>query len=72
MDGWSDFLTGPRLGDPEGILVGNFVTPPPGWENQKDFLLEKVKVKRLVKQMGMWLGGPKEDAPWSNGQVRAW
>ena len=23
-------------------------------------------------QMGMWSGGPKEDATWSNGQDRAW
>ena len=36
--GLSDFLTGPRLGDTEGILVGNFGTAP-GWGNQKDFFV---------------------------------
>ena len=39
------------MGDPEGILVVNFGTPP-GWENQKDFWLENENVKRSVKRTG--------------------
>ena len=59
------------MGDPEGIFVGKFGTAH-CWENQKGFRLENMKVKRLVKQMEMWLGVPKEDVPWPNGRVWAW
>ena len=72
--GWmvgQKFSTGPRLGDLERILVGNFGTAP-GWENHKDFWLENVKVNCSVKRMEMWSVDPKEDVPWSNGRVRAW
>ena len=40
--------------------------------NQKVFWLENVKVKRSVKWVEVWLGVLKEEASWSNGQVRAW
>ena len=87
MDGWSAFLAGPRLGDPDGILVGNFERPPAGmnrrnfgWKfqngprlgNQKGSWLENVKVKCWMKWMEMWSGGPKEGVSWSNGRVQAW
>ena len=59
------------MGDPEEILVGSFGTAP-GWESQKGCWFENVKVKRSVKRMEMWSGGPEEDAPWSNRRVRSW
>ena len=66
-----DFLTGPRLGDPEGILVGNFRTSP-GWGSKKDFGLKNIKVRRSGERMEMWSDGPKEDVTGPNGRVRAW
>ena len=54
------FLTGAQLGDLAGFLVGKFGTAP-GCGNQKEFWLENVNVRRLVKQMEMWSGDPKED-----------
>ena len=65
------FLTGPWLGDPEGILVRNFGTSP-GWENHKDFWLESMKVRRSGERVEMWSGGPKEDVTRSNGQIWGW
>ena len=70
MVGWK-FLTGPSLGDPEGILVGKFGTAP-GRGSQKDFWLENMKVKRSVKRMEMWSGDPKEDIILSSTYIRAW
>ena len=51
-----------------------------GWElwngpqlgKPEEFLVGNVKVKRLVKRMEMWSGGPKEDVTLSNGWVPAW
>ena len=75
------------MGNLDGLLVIFFDCTPsggsgrnfdwkfwkgPGWENQKDFWLENVKVKHSVKRMEMWSGGPKEDVPWSKGRVWAW
>ena len=65
------FLNALRLGDPDGFLVRN-IGMPPGWESQKDFWLEDVKVRQSVKRMDMCSGGTKEDVPQSDGRVRAW
>ena len=65
------FLTGPWLGDSEGILVGTFGTAP-DWDNQTDFWLESMKVRRSGERVEMWLGGQKEDVTRSNGQIWSW
>ena len=68
---WLEIFTGPRLVNPDGVLVGNSGRPL-GWGNQMDFWSENIKVNCSVKWVEMWSGGPNKDVAWFNGWVWAW
>ena len=68
--GWT-FMNGPRMVNPDGVLV-RISGRPPGWGNRIDFWLEDVKVNCSVMCMEMWPGDPKDDVDRFNGRFRAW
>ena len=71
MDGWSKTNYWNIVGG-SGSNFGWKFWNGPGWGDQNYFWLENVKVKRFVKRIDMWSGGPKEGVTWSNRRVRTW